>query len=636
MRRLRVLDVLAVAAMAALAMRAITQGPPQAVGTPVSPIAWADLSGKRYSLEEVAKHPAAVFFFVSSQCPISNLYTVRMTEIERDYRAKGVACFVVDSNAEDTPSLLRRYARERSIAFPVVKDSGTALADALAASRTPEAIILDSAALVRYRGRIDDNQDRTKVSRSDVREALDDILAGRPVRKPRTTSFGCAIFRDHGKSSTTQRPGFPSRGTASSEKGDLTTRLTFSKDVAPILNRHCVACHRPGDVAPFALQTYQQAKTWSAQIKDYTGRKLMPPWKAVAGYGDFQDAHHMSDAEIQTIAAWVDAGAPEGNTRDLPARPKLLPPDEWALGKPDMVVMASRPYHLAAEGPDVYRNFVLPVEFKEDTYLSGIEFKPDNRAVVHHISANLDPTGKSAEMDGKETEPGYSVPSGVGIGVQEWSVLDGWAPGNTSSLLPAGTALRIPAGSRLVLQVHYHRDGKPEVDQTKLGLHFARGRVEKSRKMLGVDNRTFVLKPGADGQKLAGTFNVFADCHAWMIIPHMHLLGREMKVTATLPDGTRKPMVWVNDWDFNWQESYRYKEPLTLPKGTKVEMEATFDNSERNPRQPTHPPKEVRYGVQTTDEMCICLFFVTMDAENLNIEKPTGAAVVSRSGIDRK
>jgi mono/diheme cytochrome c family protein len=564
-------------------------------------LSWTDVQGRRYGPEETARHPATVFLFWSSHCPIANLYVPRMIDLVREYQPRGVRFFLVSSDILDSRAAVAQFAKARALPFPAVKDTGTALADWLGAQATPEAIILDGPGEVRYRGRIDDNQDRSRVTRQDVREALEALLAGKSVARPLTLPFGCAIFREPVRSAGRARDAHAP---------------TYTRDVAQILSENCVVCHRKGEVAPFALETYPQARAWSRQIKEYTARRLMPPWKAAPGYGSFRDARFLTDAQIAVLTRWADAGAPHGPPRDLPPPPRFPSVDAWPLGTPDVVLKPVGPYHLAAEGKDVYRNFVLPIDFAEDRYVAGIDFKPDNRSVVHHIVAYLDPTGKSAQMDGREAEPGYTVP-GVGIGTPEALWGDVWVPGNTPRRLPPGMAIKIPAGAKIVMQVHYHKSGKPEADWSRMALYFARGPVETLLQTGVVGNVQFVLEPGQERQEVRADLVLPTDVRVWSIFPHMHVLGREMKVIATLPDGTEKPLVWVRDWDFNWQMTYQYQEPVPLPKGTRVALVAVYDNSEKNPRQTSHPPRRVRFGEQTTDEMCYAFFGFTEDRKNV-------------------
>jgi hypothetical protein len=575
------------AAFVALAMRPVAAD---------SSGAWKDLTGKTYTAGDLSTAKANVFFFVSTECPLANIYSPRMAELAREYSPKGVRFFLVDSNEADSEAKLKSYAAERSLRFATIKDRGTTLADHLGARATPEAVILDSKGEVRYRGRIDDNKERTKVVRQDVREAIDDIIGGRAVRVARTQPAGCAIFREK----------------VAGAARDTGSKLTFAEHVAPILNASCVSCHRTGEVAPFGLENYQQAKTWATQIKEYTARKLMPPWKAVAGHGDFHDARGLTDTQIATLARWADTGAAPGDLNRAPSPPKFPSADAWSLGTPDLVVQPVGDYHLGPEGPDVYRNFVIPAEFDEDRYVRAIEFKPGNRAIVHHVVAYIDPKRASLELDGKDSEPGYTVP-GVGIGILNSMWGEVWVPGRTPRFMPAGVGVRIPKGSKLVMQVHYHRNGAPQTDRTKMALFFSKEKPERIVTVFPVSNYNFELQPGNSRQVVKASMTVPADIHVRTMFPHMHLLGREMKVTATLPDGTKKPLIFVNDWDFNWQETYEYKQAVALPAGSRIDMEAVYDNSERNPHQVLSPPRKIRFGEQTTDEMCMAIMGFTFD-----------------------
>jgi hypothetical protein len=290
-----------------------------------------------------------------------------------------------------------------------------------------------------------------------------------------------------------------------------------------------------------------------------------------------------------------------------------------------------------ADGRDVYRDFVLPVQFDEDRWLSAVEFMPDQRAVVHHVILYDDPTGQSVALDQADPGPGFSV-SAADAGFHPAYWLDGWAVGGRPRFTPPGTAIRIPAHSRLVLQVHYHPDGQPHQDRTRVGLHFARGPIEKRVRITGVvpwrgepghTAPDLDIPAGAAWHEASASMLVPEDITLLEVAPHMHRLGREMKVTATLPDGTVRPLVWVPDWDFNWQQSYRLKTPLKLPKGSRVNLVAHYDNSPRNPYNPNQPPKRVTWGAQTTDEMCIAFIEYTVDGEHLSqsahLESPLDA-----------
>lgn len=589
--RLLLLSVLALAAL--LPSHAAQEGPAAAP----SSIAWSDTSGRRYGPEEIQQAKATVFFFSSSQCPVAARYSSRLAQFVRDYAPRGVRAFLVSANPTDRAAWAG-WAAAHGFPGPAVFDEGAALADRLGATATPEAALVDSTGAVRYLGRIDDSTEREKVTRSYLKEALEAVLAGQPVKNARVLAVGCRIFREE----------IPAAAPAPGA-------VTYARDIAPLLNKHCVACHRAGDVAPFALTRYEEARPWAAAIKSYTARRLMPPWKASPGHGEFLDARWLSAAELAKVAAWADSGAPLGDPKDLPKPPALRPAGTWALGQPDAVLKPARPFHLEADGRDVYRNFTLPIDFAQDRYVAAFDFLPGNRGIVHHIIAYIDLDGRTAaRMDNRESEPGWSVAGGgSGIVSEDWG--EGWAPGMTPRRQPPGVAIRIPRGAKLVLQVHYHKSGKPEEDQSALAVYWAKGPIRQVRRVFPFGQVFFRLLPGVADQKVEARLTVPRDITLREILPHMHMLGKEMKVTATLPDGTEKPLIYVKGWDFNWQMIYRYREPVRLPRGTKLHLVALYDNTTRNPNQPSNPPRLVRFGEQTNDEMCFAFLAYTRDEE---------------------
>jgi hypothetical protein len=385
--------------------------------------------------------------------------------------------------------------------------------------------------------------------------------------------------------------------------------VTFSKDVAPILWKHCAACHRPGDIGPFPLTAYKDAAKRARHLKQVTADRRMPPWKPEPGYGDFKDERRLTNGEIALIAKWADGGASEGDPAELPPLPKF--PDGWRLGEPDAVFQMPQPFEVPATGPDVYRCFVIPTKFTEDRWVVGIEYRPGNRRVVHHANTFIDTgTGQARKLEGKDGKPGYASFGAPGAPVR--GVLGGWAPGASPLTMPAGIGRKVPRGSDLILMIHYHPTGKPETDQTSFALYFAKDKVWP---LAGLDLRVLPISipAGEKRFRLHDSYTLPAAVEVFRITPHMHLLGREMKVTATLPDGTVKPMIWIKDWDFNWQGAYTYKDRVALPKGTKLEMEAFFDNSADNPQNPNDPPKRVISGISSTDEMCECVLHAVPD-----------------------
>ncbi len=563
-------------------------------------LTFRDLSGKTYGPAELGAHKATVFLFTSTQCPVSNVYAPRFAALAETYGKQGAQVFAVYANAQESLAEISRSAQQRGLTFPVVKDAQGALATRLGATMTPQAVVVDAGGIVRYRGRIDDNPVATRVTARDLNDALDAVLAGRAVAHPQTVALGCTIRR-------TVAPIVVAPGTP-----------TYAVNVAPILRAKCEGCHRPGEVAPFSLQTYAQASAWAKDIARYTQNGLMPPWKPAPNYGEFLEAHdrQLNEIERATLAKWADAGAPQGDPKRTPAPRHFT--QGWQLGEPDAVLTPARAFHLTADGEDVYRNFVVKTNFSEDRYLSAVEIRAGNSAIVHHVINYIDSRGVSDKLEGKENDgqPGYT--SFGGPGFLPTGILGGWAPGNDPHWLPDGVAMKLPKGARVVIQVHYHKDGKPETDQTRIGLHFTRKPVDKLVRGAMPVNFLFRIPAGESRYKVEATSIISEDSHALAVTPHMHLLGREMKVWATLPDATEIPLVWIKDWDFNWQATYYLKQPVALPKGTKVHLTAYYDNSPGNPRNPLpNQARTVGWGEQTTDEMCIAFLTTTHDAEHL-------------------
>jgi hypothetical protein len=345
-------------------------------------------------------------------------------------------------------------------------------------------------------------------------------------------------------------------------------------------------------------------------------RRKMPPWKPVAGFGEFLDVRRLGESEIASIRDWVAAGAPEGDPKDLPPRRQW--PDTWTLGAPDTVLAPESAFEVPSSDGDLYRCFVIPTRFAEDRYLSAVEFVPGNRKIVHHVLAYLDTTGASVALD--EADPGLGYTCFGGPGFAATGGIGGWAPGAPPQANPDGVGVLLPAGARVVMQVHYHnRQRGPESDRTRIGLHFVSKPVDKRVRSIPVLNRGFFIPPGAPHHEVRASYTIppGRDMHAIGIAPHMHLLGREMKVTATYPDGTVAPLIYIDDWDFHWQGTYTFARPVPLPGGTRIDVEAVYDNSPTNRRNPSTPPRAVGWGEATTDEMCIAFVRVTVDAESL-------------------
>jgi hypothetical protein len=336
----------------------------------------------------------------------------------------------------------------------------------------------------------------------------------------------------------------------------------------------------------------------------------MPPWKPVPGHGEFLDENRLSQPEIDLLARWADSGAPEGDPGDLP--PPLPFSDGWSLGEPDLILEPEGEFAVPPGGADLMRCFSIPTRLLQSRWVAGFEIRPGNRRVVHHAIAFPDPLGVSVLR--RESGSGYSCFGGPGIATD--TVIGAWAPGTRPRLFPEGVGVRLTPFSRVVLQVHYHPVGTPQIDRTQLGVYFAREPVAKELYYLPLGNFRFTIPAGAERQVVTASLTlprVPNGVKALSIAPHMHWLGREIRVDATYPDGTRRPLIYIDDWDFNWQTFYYFREPVPLPPGTRLELRAVFDNSAKNPRNPFDPPREVRFGEQSTDEMCLAVLGFVLD-----------------------
>jgi hypothetical protein len=416
---------------------------------------------------------------------------------------------------------LEKHVKECMLPFPLVRDVNFAAAEALKARVTPELFVLDRNLVLRYRGRIDDEYAKRlvknrQISHHDLRDALDELLAGKSVSRPLTEAVGCAIGRE--KSSKT------------------TGNVTYSRDVLPILQNHCQGCHRPGEVGPFSLLTYRQAVNWASDIKEYTGSRQMPPWKPNEGLA-FHNDRRLSDKEIQTLAAWVDGGTPEGDPKDAPPPRKFT--DGWQLGKPDLVLSMDSDFQLAPGGRDVFRWFALPTNLTEDKSVIAVEVRPGNPRIVHHALLFIDTSGEARKQELKEKErekkpdeldvgAGYNGAMGF-RGFRPRGSLGGWAPGSGARFLPDDTAYFLPKGSDVVMQLHYHRNGRLEKDRTQIGLYFAKKPVHKRFQSLvipggrGGRNPFFIIPKDNDHFRVHGAIQIEQDCELHTIMPHMHI-----------------------------------------------------------------------------------------------------------------
>jgi hypothetical protein len=619
-RRLLVLAALFLGS-AALSRAAAPPAPPPVT---VPNLRLEAAGGKRIGLHDRKPCRAVVVVFVSFECPVSLGYTATLNELARRYTPKDVAFVAICPGSEEDTVLLRQ-AKEAGLQLPLFRDPRLEAARAFGARTVPEAFVLDHRFRVRYRGRIDDTyssrlRKKPALTRADLREALEEVLAGRGVGVARTEAIGCPIHFD--------------RPVAGSGK------VTFHRDVLPILQDRCQGCHRPGEAAPFSLMTYRQAVHWADDIKEYTRKRWMPPWKPTAGHA-FVGERKLSEREIATLAAWVDGGTPEGDPRHAPLPKKF--PQGWQLGQPDLVLEPKEEMTLGATGPDLFRSFVFSPDLKEDRYVIAYEVRPGNPRVVHHTLHFLDDRGRGRRLEERERlrtkrpqeqdrGPGYSSRMGPGF-FPPTGDLGGWAPGLRPYYFPEGVAFLLPRGHDVVVQIHYHRSGRVEKDRTRVGLYFARKPVTKPIQGLVIPGLFLTIPAGAKDYRVRGSVWVAQDCHLVTITPHMHLLGKRIRITMTPPGGKPDTLLAIDDWDFNWQETFYFKKPVPAKAGTRFTVEGVFDNSADNPNNPSKPPRRVFIGEETTNEMCFGFLGVTTDRPGVvGFRFSPGGPVLRRPG----
>ncbi len=417
--------------------------------------------------------------------------------------------------------------------------------------------------------------------------------------------------------------------------------VTFSNQIVRLFQGHCQECHRPGEVAPFSLLEYEDAKLWSHSIRAAVEERRMPPWKPVAGHGEFLDERRLTDEEIDLVRAWVDTGAPEGDPSDMPE--PLVFNQDWALGEPDLILETPE-FTPDPEATDVYRCFSIqiPESITESKSITSIEIRPGDRGIVHHVILYGDPVGESQALEAAADDglSGYECFGSAGIsfsgftlGVESY-LMGGWAPGAGPMVSPEDTGIYLRRGAHVSVQVHYHPDGTARSDRTRIGLHFAPERTPNNATIVSAINTNFVIPAGAKEHVVTATFRVqsvlrrlppvvqalavsagILPLRIRTVLPHMHQLGREIRMDKVSATGERTPMIYIDDWDFDWQDFYRYVEPVSLGLDDTLEVRAVYDNSAENPNNPNSPPIDVGWGDRTQDEMCIVFF--TVDVPDL-------------------
>jgi peroxiredoxin len=563
-------DYTAIAADATAAESAsVTKGEPKSLlGTKVANFVLTDSAGKSVALSDFDDKPAVVLYFLGTGCPIANLYIPELGELQQRYEKDGLKIVGVNSNAGTTVDELRNHSEEFKLGFPALLDGNGRVAELLRASRTAEVFLLDKQRVVRYHGRVDDRFGYTyknaTPSRHDLEEAIKDLLAGKDVAVAETKALGCLITRPR--------------------TADAQSQVTYAKQISRIFERRCVECHRPGLIGPFSLLTYEEAVKHTDMMKEVVLQGRMPPWHADPRYGHWSNSRQMPQDEVDMLVAWIDAGAPFGDKNDLPPAKEYA--EGWTIEKPDIVFELPEEVTVKAEGAVPYQYYKVPTKFEKDVLIQAAEARPGNRAVVHHIIVFYRTPGKgNVRRDGQ---------------------ICGTAPGDPPLVLPPGVALRIPAGAELLFQMHYTPTGKVEKDRSQVGLVLYKGEMPPKgyAKSKGIMNVRFKIPPGEASHPVESSHTFEQDVKLFSLMPHMHLRGKDFIYKATFPDGTSETLLSVPRYDFNWQNSYRFATPKPMPKGTRIDCYAHFDNSADNPANPD-ATKTVRWGDQTWEEMMI-------------------------------
>ena len=413
---------------------------------------------------------------------------------------------------------------------------------------------------------------------------------------------------------------------------DSVNMLTFNKDIAPVVFQNCTTCHRPGEAAPFNLLSYQDVRKRAQQIEVVTRSRYMPPWLPEEGHGEFRSQRRLTSTQIDTFRKWIADGALEGDPNDLPPLPQFT--EGWQFGEPDLVVEMDEPYKLPAGGPDVFRSFVLPIPLPARKYVRALEFRGGNPKIVHHVVMQIDEAHSTRFLDEQDPEPGYE-----GMYAGEAKSPDGqflgWTPGKVPMESPLGMAWRLEKGSDLLLKLHLLPSGKPELVHFTVGFYFAEKEPTRVPLGLRLGSKTIDIPPGKKDYTIEDTYELPVDVQVLGVYPHAHYLARDMQGQATLPDGTTRWLIRIKRWDFNWQDEYRFTNPMFLPKGTRLEMKYTYDNSSDNVFNPHQPPQRVVYGPRSSDEMGVLwLQVVPTDVTKLDVLKRDFAVKDRRARLE--
>jgi hypothetical protein len=563
------------------------------IGAAVADLRFKDIRSLPRSLADFGDQSAYVFVMTTTHCPLVGRTLPKLNELHTKYESRGVQFVAVNVGADDGIRDMAAQAIDYDCVFPFVKDADLWCVAALGVTRTPEVVVLNRDRKLVYRGRVDDQLrlggSRPDPMRRDLETALEELLAGQPISVAETPVDGCLITALPKPSSDQPVP-------------------TFSGDVLPILQKRCGHCHREGTAAPFALQTYHEVTAQAEMIAEVVLDQRMPPWSGHTKPGEFQNDPSLTRQERDTLIRWVRSDRPLGMTEELP--PPMKPPEaKWRIGEPDLVVTMLETHDIPATGFVDYRHLVLPYVFLQDTWIEAVEIRPDNPRVVHHCNMAY----VTSKGSGKETFVTGHVPGGQPLDLSRFD---------------NGVAFFVPRFAGLGLQIHYTTTGKPEQCRVSVGFRYPRRPVQKQVRHVLLDPHRLNIAPGHGAFPVRSGKTVDRDIDLLGLFTHMHLRGKDATFSARLPDGEQRKLLTIPTYNFEWQLGYEIAPgKVQLPKGTRIEALAHYDNSAFNPYNPD-PKRTVPWGEQTYDEMFNgYVFFVDRHEQlNLDIDPSTGYA----------
>ena len=560
---------------------------PQALGKKIDAIAnveKTDCLGKQWKWAELAGTQGTVVVFLGTECPLAKQYTPRIEELRKKYLERGIGFVAIDPNIQDSLAEMAAHARRFELQTPFLKDPDQSLADLLGATRTPEVCLIDAQNTIRYQGRIDDQHgigfSRETPTQNELADAIESLIAERPVATAWTQASGCLIGRNRSKA----------------ESADDSQAITYAQHISHLLESRCVSCHRSGDIGPMDLSTYDDAAAWADMILEVTQNKTMPPWHATDEHAQFRNDRRLSQNELDLIEQWVSQGKRRGDP-SLEAKPqtdRIAENTGWLLPKtPDIITpMSDRPYSVPKTGVVNYQYFRADMNNDKDLWVQGMEIIPGAREVVHHVLVFVrDKGSRKRDLGGAR------------------SFLAGYVPGTRAEMMPKGYAKRIPANSELIFQVHYTPNGTAQTDLSKVGFILADPeQITHEVKTTSAVSLNFQIPPGASDHRVTASLpEKLPECELLAMSPHMHVRGKSFRYSLVHLDRKREVLLDIPSYDFNWQTEYRLATPMKLPAGTRMFCEATFDNSDANLNNPD-PKAWVRWGDQTYEEMMIGYF----------------------------